>query len=134
MGVVGDGEVHANFKTGDFCSIHGISCLLSILHRFKIDEGKASRSLGWTVKHNLHFLDLPVASELSVQVGLGGGEVQTKHSQTFRGCGVVPVSVHLGGSWEAPGPGLSAGPGGVRAPGVARTTPAPGLSGATARS
>ena len=134
VSVVGDREVHANFKTGDFCSIHGISCLLRIFLRFEIDEGKAARSLGWPVQHNLHFLDLPVAPELSLQVSLGSREIQTKHSQTFRDIGIFPVPVDLGGSWKAPGSRLRAGPGGVGAPRVARTAPATALSRPAARS
>lgn len=104
MGVVGDGEIHADFEPGDFCSIQGISGLLRIILRLEIDEGKAARSLSWSIQHNLDFLDLPVAPELSVQVGLGSREIQTKHSQTFRDNRVFPVPVDLGGSWKAPGP------------------------------
>ena len=134
VGVVGDGEVHANFETGDFCPIHGISGLLCIFSRFEVDEGKAARSLGRSVQHNLHLLDLPVPSELSVQVSLGSGEVQTKHSQTFRDVGILPVPVHLGRSGKAPGPGFRARPGGVGAPRVPRSAPASGLPRPAARS
>ena len=102
---VGDGEVDTYLKARDFRSIHGVSCLLRILHLLKINEGKATRPLGWSVQHNLDLLDLPVTSELSVQVRLGGREVQSEDSEALGGCRVLPVPVHLGRSGEAgPGP------------------------------
>ena len=136
VGVVGDGEIHADFEPGDFSSIQGISGLLRVVLRLEIDEGKAARSLGWTVQNHLDLLDLSEASELSVQVALGSREIQPKHSQTFRDIRVLPVPVDLGGSGEAPGPGpgLGARPGGVGPPGVARSAPASGLARPAARS
>ena len=136
VGVVGDGEIHADFEPGDLSSIQGISGLLRVVLRLEIDEGKAARSLGWTVQDHLNLLDLAEASELSVQVALGGREIQPKHSQTFRDSRVFPVPVDLGGSGKAPGPrsGLGARPGGVGPPGVARSAPASGLARPAARS
>ena len=95
VGVLGDAEVHSDFKAGYLGSIHRLSRLLRVLDSLEVDESESPGSLGRAVQHHRHLLQLAESAELSLEVPLCGCEVETKHSNAVRRFGIFTIAINL---------------------------------------
>ena len=95
VGVLGDAEVHSDFKAGYLGSIHRLSRLLRVLDPLEVDESESPGSLGRAVQHHRHLLQLAESAELSLEVPLCGCEVETKHSNAVRRFGIFTIAINL---------------------------------------
>ena len=79
---VGDAEVHADLEAGYLRPVHRLPGLLRVLDSLKVNEGKSSGPFGRAVQHDLDFLKFAESAELSLQISLSGGEIESKHPDT----------------------------------------------------
>ena len=91
----GDAEVHADLEAGYLRPVHRLPGLLRVLDSLKVNEGKSSGPFGRAVQHDLDFLKFAESAELSLQISLCGGEIESKHPDTVGWFGILTITINL---------------------------------------
>jgi len=83
MRTLGNGKVYANLSSIQICSIHGVSCLNSIILVFIVNKGKSSATTSVTIENNLNLFQWSKLFKLRFQFSLTGVQTQSENSDAF---------------------------------------------------